>query len=286
LLALAHYSAGRVKLDTGNEALAIQIWGKPNLDSAAFLSPALRQIAAKVTSKVPILLGYLRAHSSGTKGGQVGRFVSMAPAFTAIRALRARSLQLAFVPPEKSESPEVQGLIDLYRVVKDELPTAIDEERQARSEWYRSTSERLGEQTRVSSLINTLRDLINDVVNGGISSGITRTRLEEVLNDLRPQTLDNVLGHGAAIAAANASDTMIRAATIGVHGDEIMELISRAEGFINAVAEFINNQEVQYGQQAGDGLADSETRIFDAITSILKALDTLADLPRRENESA
>lgn len=286
LLALAHYAAGRVKLDTDNETLAIQIWGKPQMAAAVFSSPTLRQVALKLTDKVPLLLGFLRAHSSGTKGGQKGRFVRMAPAFTAIRALRARGLQLTLVPPEESVSAEVQGLIDLYRSVKDALPKAVEEERQARTNWYLETNERLGDQAKVSALISVLRELINDVINGGIRSGITRGQLEEVLNDLRPQTLDNALAHGAAIATANTGDTLIRAGSIGVHGDRIAQLLVRAESFVEAVTQYVDNQKHQYEQQAGEGLADSEACIEAALASIVAALGTVAQLSRNDYEPA
>jgi hypothetical protein len=286
LLALAHYAAGKVKPDTDNETLASQIWSLPQLAPAAFASPVLLNIATKLTNKVPMLLAFLRSHSSGTKGGQIGSFVHMAPVFAAIRSLRARRLQLAFVPPDRSESPEVQGLIDLYRNIKDDLPTAVEVERQARTEWYRETNERLGMQTKLSEFIDTLSILIKEVVDGGISAGNTRNPLEESLKDLRPHTLDNVMAHGSAIAAANTSDTLIRASAIGDHGEKIAQLLTRVENFVSVVSTFIGNQEIQYGQQTGEGLADSETRIATALADINVALDTLANLPRSDNGTA
>jgi hypothetical protein len=286
LLALAHYAAGRVKLDTDNETLAIQIWGKPQLAPATFASSALRQIAIKLTDKVPLLLGFLQAHSSGTKGGQIGRFVRMTPAFTAVRALRLRGLQLIFVPPEQSDSPEVQAMIDLYRSVKDSLPAALEDERRVRSDWYRSANERLGEQSKISALIGSLRELIDDVVNRGIRSGTTRNQLEEILSDLRPQTLDNALGHGLAIAAASNGETLIRAGMIGEHADTITQLVMRADSFVEAVTQFIDNQGYQYGQQAVKGLADSEARIAAALTDIVKALGAVAQLSGSDYELA
>jgi hypothetical protein len=282
LLALAHYVAGKVRLDTDSETLAGQVWSWSELAPVAFASSALRPIAKNLTYKVPMLLTFLRAHSSGTKGGQTGRYIRMAPVVSAIRSLRARGLQLAFNPPDKSESPEVQGLIDLYRNVKDDLQAAVEEERQARAEWYRETSESLGVQTKFSEFVATLNTIINEVVDSGISAGNTRNPLEESLKELRTHSLDNAMAHGGAIEAANTSETLIRAGVIGAQGEEITKLLTRAENFVTAVSTSIGNQEIQYDQVAGQGLLESETRIAMALADINVALDTLAKLSRKD----
>lgn len=285
LLVLAHYACGKVKPDIGIDTLAIQIWGRPQLELASYASPTLKRVADKLADKVPMLLAFLRAHASGTKGGRAGNFVRMAPVLAAVRSLRQRGLQLNYTPPEKSESGEVQILIDLYRLVKEGLPGAVEDERQARSAWYQDLIQRLGAQDKFSPLLGLLRDLINDVVNQGVNPGNTRQQLHDSLTDARPQLFDHALGHGAAIATANVADTLMRTTSIGEHAEAMTQLLIRADNFMRAVSQWVDNRYFEFEQQAGAGLADSEARIATALGDIVGALDVVAQLPRNDYES-
>lgn len=286
LLVLAHYACGKVKPDTDIETLAIQIWGRAQLDPASYASPSLKRLADKLADKVPMLLSFLRVQASGTKGGKMGNFVRMTPVLAAVRSLRMRGLQLNYVPPEKSDSGDVQTLIDLYRLVKEGLPAAIEDERQARSAWYRDVVQSLGEQGKVSTLIGVLRDMIDDVVNQGINAGFTRSQLQESLNDARPQLFDHALGHGAAIASANIGETLVRTTSIGEHGDAITQLLTRADNFMRAVSQSVDNLYLQFEQQTGAGLADSEARIGTALEELVRVFDLVAQLSRNDYEPA
>lgn len=286
LLVLAHYACGKVKLDTDIDTLAILIWGRPQLHTANYASASLKRIAEKLADKVPVLLGFLRAHASGTKGGRAGNFVRMAPVLAAVRSLRMRGLQLNYTPPEKSDSGDVQTLIDLYRLVKEGLPAAVADERQARSAWYESVVEGFGAPGKVLALIGILRDLVNDVVNQGINPGNTRQQLQDSLSDARPQLFDYALGHGAVIDMANIGDTLVRTTAIGEHADAMTHLLTRADNFMRAVSQSIDNQYRQLEQQAGAGLVESEARIATALDEIVYALDVVAQLPGNNYESA
>jgi len=286
MLVLAHYACGKVKLDTDIETLAIQIWGRSQLDPASYASPSLKRIAEKLADKVPILLAFLRVHASGTKGGKMGDFVRMTPVLAAVRSMRMRGLQLNYVPPEKSDSGEVQTLIDLYRLVKADLPAAIEDERQVRSTWYQNVAQSLGEQGKVSTLIGILRELIEDVVNQAINAGFTRTQLQESLTNARPQLFDHALGHGAAIVSANIGETLVRTTSIGEHGDAMTQLLTRADNFVRAVSQSVDNQYHQFEQQTGAGLADSEARIATALEELVRVFDLVAQLPRNDYEPA
>lgn len=286
LLVLAHYACGKVKLDTDIETLAIQIWRRAQLDPATYASPSLKKIADRLADKVPMLLAFLRAHASGTKGGKMGNFVRMAPVLAAVRALRLRGLQLNYTPPEKSDSAEVQTLIDLYRLVKEALPAAVDDERRARSAWYQDLVQSLGAQGKVSTFIGGLRDVINDVVEHGINAGNTRSQLQDSLDAARPQLFDHAFGHGAAIETANTSETLVRTTAIGEHAEAMTQLLTRADNFMRAVTQSIDNRYHEWEQQAGAGLADSEARIATALEDMVHAFDVVAQLPRNDYESA
>lgn len=286
LLAIAHYACGKVKLDTASEALAVQIWGKSQLTPATHSSSGLKKIAEKLADKVPLLFEFLRAHSSGTKGGTAGNFVRMGPVSAAVRSLRMRALALHLVPPENAESPEVQAISDLYRFVKENLPAAIEEERQERSVWYQSVVQDLGAETKVVTLVGILRELINDAVDKSIHAGHTRAQLNDLLNELKPNSLDAAITHGAAIAEVNNTEVLVRSAIIGANASTLTLLIERAGNFVQAVDEYVDNRRHQLEQQAGAGLTDSEARIAGAIDDIVQALEAVALLPRNEYEPA
>lgn len=286
LLVLAHYLCGKVKLETDIDALAIQIWGRPQLDPASYASPTLKRIADKLVDKVPVLHAFLRAHASGTKGGRAGNFVRMAPVLAAVRSLRVRGLQFNATPPEKSDSGEVQTLIDLYRLVQEGLPAAVDDERRARSAWYQNLVQSLGANGKLSTLIGSLRDVINDVVGQGINTGNTRNQLQDSLSAARPQLFDFALGHGAAIETANLGETLVRTTSIGEHAEAMTQLLTRADNFMRAVNESIDSRYREWEQKAGAGLADSEARIATALEDIVHAFDVVAQLPRNDYESA
>lgn len=285
LLAIAHHMCGRVKLDTAQDMLAIQVWGKPQLVPAVHASLALRPIAQKLAEKVPMLQEFLRAHASGTKGGQAGNFVRMTPVLAAVRSLRQKTLQLTLTPPEKSDSPDMQTLGELYRFVKDSLPLAIEAERQARDAWYQTVAQGLG-QGKVTALIAALRTLIDNALSKGISTGHTRAQLSDLLADLKPNSLDAAIMHGAAIATVNRTEVLVRSAIIGSNASLVTQLLERSDNFIRAVDQYIDNQRHQLEQQSGAGLADSESRISDALDGILHTLEGVVHLPRSNYEPA
>ena len=144
----------------------------------------------------------------------------------------------------------------------------------------------LGAQGKVSTLIGVLRDLIDDVVNQGINAGITRNQLQESLTNARPQLFDNALGHGAVIGTANIGETLVRTTSIGEHGDGMTQLLMRADNFIRAVSQSVDNQYHQFEQQTGAGLADSEARITTALEELVRVFDLVAQLPRNDYEPA
>lgn len=286
LLAIAHYLCGKVKLDTAYDALAIQLWGKAQLAPAAYASPNVKPLAQRLADKAPMLLDFLRAHASGTKGGQAGNFVRMTPVLAAVRSLRLRALQLNGTPPEKADSPEVQVLCELYRFVKDKLPGAIEEERQARSTWYAAVVQRLGADSKVVTLVPALRELIDNVVDQGIGTGLTRSQLGDLLAEVKPNSLDAAVAHGAAIATVNSMELLVRSAIIGTNAATLTELLERSDSFIRAIDQFVDSRRDQFEQQAGVGLADSEAAIAAALDGIVQALEAATQLPGSDYEPA
>lgn len=286
LLAIAHHVCGRVKLDTTHEALAIQIWGKFQLMPANHATPALRLITQKLVEKLPMLQEFLRAHASGTKGGQAGNFVRMTPILSAVRALRLRTLQLTLTPPEKSDSPDMQALGELYRFVSYNLPVAIEAEREARDIWYQTAAHSLGAKNKVTTLIGALRTLIDNAFSQGISTGHTRFQLGELIAELKPNSLDGAMVHGAAIATVNRTEVLIRSAIIGPNAALLTQLMERADNFIRAVDQYVDNERHELEQKSGEGLKHSETCIAVALDGILQTLESLEQLPRSDYESA
>jgi hypothetical protein len=286
LLAITQYLCGKVKLDTSPDSLAIQLWSKTPLTPAAYASPKLRPLAQRLAASTPMLLEFLHAHASGTKGGRVGNFVRMTPVLAAVRSLRLRALQLTGTAPENADSPDVQSLCDLYRLVKDNLPGAIEEERQARSLWHETVMQSLGADNKVVTLVNVLRELIDSVLAKGIGAGHTRVPLNDLLAEVKPNSLDLAVGHGAAIATVNSTEILVRSAIIGCNAAMLTQLLERADNFIRAIDLSVDNQRSQLEQQAGAGLADSETVIAAALEEIVESLEAAAPLPRNDYEPA
>jgi hypothetical protein len=210
----------------------------------------------------------------------------MTPVLAAVRSLRLRTLQLNGTPPDQADSPEVQGLCDLYRFVKDNLPDAIEEERKARSQWYQAVLQSLGADNKVVTLVNGLRGLIDSVVAQGVGTGLARSQLSDLLAELKPNSLDVAAGHGAAIATVNSTEILVRSAIIGTNAATLSGLLERADNFIRAIDLSVDNQRDEAEQRAGAGLADSEAVIAAALDGIAQALDAAVQLPRNDYEPA
>jgi hypothetical protein len=287
LLTVANYLSGKVKLgDSAIESLMPRIWEPGVLSPIQAVSSPLASLSTQLCRQLDKLSAFLRNHASGTKGGKQGNFVRVWPVFKTVRALRLRSLELTQIPHARLETTEMTEIADLYRRVQAELPALVIEEKAARQQWLDSVMATIGDGTSIPILISALRSATEVAVAHGISSGAARAQLNDVLDNAKPNSLENALNHAKALHAANMADSILRIAAIGSNHEIINVLINRAQEFLSNAEASAANEKARLDTQSGVGLAESEMRIEDSLNSILKSLDMLAALPGGASESA
>lgn len=280
LLVISVHQGRRITIgDSQLETLVSRMWESSAPNAMKCIHRPFSDLNARLVSYWPKLLDILRNLLSGTKGGVAGNYLRIAPILKSVRALRIRSLQLTQIPPSESPSKELKELADIYRRTQSDLPNLLAEEKQAWSTWLSKTQESIPIEISIRVLADGLKAAIDDVVNQGISTGASRGKLEEILNNIKPLTLDQTLSHVRALKDANPADSLIRLSSIGESREAIDNLLSCAETFLQNADDATSNVRYQLEQQSNAGLRESELRIERSLEQLAHSLDEIMLLP-------
>jgi hypothetical protein len=280
LLVISVHQGRRITIgDNQLETLVSRMWESSAPNAMKCIHRPFSDLNARLVSYWPKLLDILRNLLSGTKGGVAGNYLRIAPILKSVRALRIRSLQLTQIPPSESPSKELKELADIYRRTQSDLSNLLAEEKQAWSTWLSKTQESIPIEISIRVLADGLKAAIDDVVNQGISTGASRGKLEEILNSIKPLTLDQTLSHVRALKDANPADSLIRLSSIGESREAIDNLLSCAETFLQNADDATSNVRYQLEQQSNAGLRESELRIERSLEQLAHSLDEIMLLP-------
>jgi hypothetical protein len=276
LLVIAIHQSRRISIgDSSLEQVFARMWESNAPVPLICLHKPFSDLNTQLVVYWPKLIEILRNVFSGTKGGIAGDFLRVAPLFKAVRALRARSLQLPQTPPLQPPSRELKELAELYKRVQSQLHQCLEEEKGAWRSWLSKMEEDILKDQSVATLISTLQRAIDDVFSQGINAHATRVRLQEVLDRLNPTTLERALTHIRALGDANTADSLVRLSSIGSSRKDIEDLVLQAGAFLKNAEAAVANERFSLEQQSKAGLLESESRVDAALSQLSRSLDEL-----------
>lgn len=276
LLLISIMQSSKVKVgDSQLETVVMRLWEESAPSPLRCLHPPMADLNAALARKWPDLLTLLRNLCSGTKGGVVGNFVRVTPVLRAVRSLRLRSFQLSQKPPAELPTKELRDLAELYRMVKERFLVHLEEERKKWLMWLSVTEDRIGAETSLTTLTDDLRQTLDALFTSGINCGPSRRSLTDIIDSIKPQTLDRALQHIRALRESNATDTIIRIASIGEARGMIDSLLKTSESFLEIAEAAVTNRRSSLETAGGGGLKESERRIEESLISLRNSLDLL-----------
>ena len=101
----------------------------------AIQDSGLRQLWGGLRDKHPALVTFVRAHCSGTKGGQAGAFLDSRRPLDAIEMFLQANWRLQRAPPQRAVMQFYREIGELYGEVARDLPAALSQEWQLRKKW-------------------------------------------------------------------------------------------------------------------------------------------------------
>ena len=269
LLLIATLQSNKVKIgDSQLEKVVMRLWEENPPNPLKCLHQPMAALNAGLVRKWPDLLALLRSLCSGTKGGQAGNFVRITPVLRAVRSLRLRSLDMSQKPPTDLPNKDLRELAELYENVQKGLLVNLEEERSKWLQWLLAAEQKIGDESSLAAVADALSEAMNDLVDNGINSGPSRVALTNLLTLIKPQVLDRALLHVRALSDANASDSLIRIASIGEARELTDSFLDSSELFLSNAEAAVANLRAKLETEGGAGLIESEKRIVESLQSL------------------
>ena len=141
--------------------------------------------------------------------------------------------------------------------------------------WLSVTEEKIGAETSFAALTDTLRNAADDLVESGIPCGSSRSSLRQIIDTIRPQSLDRAFLHARALKESNTTDTLIRIASVAEDRELIDSLLEKGELFLENAEAAVANRQASLQKSGGEGLMESEKRIEESLESLKQSLGLL-----------
>lgn len=151
----------------------------------------MRALFRRLVHRREMLVNFVRAHISATKGGQVGSLIDARLARRVLRALKASGWRLVQTPPTEGRGEPFE-VAQTYRDIAASLPLAANAERLARLTWLDEMERAFGPEPKRAAIVNSVRSVrerVGDVGMGGAAS----SRLEEALDVFASRQFDDAI---------------------------------------------------------------------------------------------
>lgn len=242
-------------------------------DSSGF-NPNLKSIYDLLKRHRPALIKLVRAHVSGSKGGQAGRFIDPLVFRNAARRLR-RSKWVLTGQPVESKTP-YRDLEGWYGKVSKDLRPALDEEKERRRAWLDEVRSAFGPEENRQAILGDLKAMMDGVAITGL--GIRGNALN-ALSQARDSfaTIEFAAAVRAAAALRSADPPESELVAFGRGGKSAAVTATRS--LIKAWSDFLIEAEAEAGvREAEHGIAVLENE-KQRLNQTLEALQTeLAEL--------
>jgi hypothetical protein len=139
----------------------------PRERAAAHHDDGLRKAYERLSGQHGQMVEFVRAHCSGTKGGQVGRFLNPRRPLAALEELIAKAWRLER-RPQRLETDFYKQVGDLYEDIVSTFPEAVDRERNLRSEWLARVEAAFGLDPSKEAIVDAAQKLVAIVQGSGL----------------------------------------------------------------------------------------------------------------------
>lgn len=189
LLAVGAALAGQVRSDPSVAKLldaCLQPW-----TDTAVETTELRTLFMKIAQKREMLVNFVRAHVSATKGGQVGALIDPRMPSRVLRGLRSSGWRLVQTPPGEGRGEPLE-VAKLYAAVAAGLPGAAASERAARLAWLEEMEAAFGPEPKRATIVDCVRSVREAVSAAGIG-GSASAALQAALEGFAGRLFDDAI---------------------------------------------------------------------------------------------
>ena len=225
------------------------------------------------------LIDFVRATSSGSKGGQRGQFIDPTALIPAIKRVR-RSWQLSSNPPDTvlNQQNNYGRLARLNNKVREELSTIADIEWHRSTDWVKDWRENFGQDITAQEAIGEVRDLLNLALNGGISfTEGERQAVESALIELEGVQLESSLRRASQLLERSESLKSLPILGRGrsnVAGNAVKKLIPALNRLLGRLENSVANLESSSGAIVSE-LQVHQTTIETALKQLVSGLKVI-----------
>jgi hypothetical protein len=252
-----------------DEALLDAIF-KPTGEDCQLSDTSLRSMYQRLRAKRTDLQDLVRAHVTGAKGGDRGRFINPAEPVAALRNLRRGKWRLRRTPQSRSDLYKDVG--DLYRQVSGDLPLALERERKARLDWLKRVDNQFGVDVRRQVVIEAATESLDFAARVGLP--LNRPPLERARD-----AFGTVQFAAAAEAVRRLRDADPPEAELPSYARAFRSAVEATDELIKVWDSFLTRAEAEIAakrrEYGGDQVDSEASRVKEALAGISDELTWL-----------
>ena len=160
-------------------------------DETAVETNEMRSLFSRIARQRSMLMDFVRAHVSATKGGQVGSLIDPRLPRRVLRGLKASGWRLVQVPPREGRGDPFE-VAKLYAVIAGSLTEAATAERSVRLVWLDEMETMFGAEPKRASIVESVKSVREAVGASGIGGGAS-ANLQAALEIFSSRQFDDAI---------------------------------------------------------------------------------------------
>jgi hypothetical protein len=212
----------------------------------------------------------VRAHVSGSKGGQQGRFIDPRAVLAGARRLRRTKWALSS-QPAALQAPYADISKDYERIARDLRP-ALEQERRLRVAWLEEIETAFGEEENRQTILNAVTALLDKAVQAGVPT--RRTALENAKAAFAGVQFADAVRATRTLRTAEVPESELAAFARGR-----LDAMSASRSLVKAWTDFIQEAGAEVAARSDEhGVAALEgelTRLNQTLSGLVEQLGTL-----------
>ncbi len=226
-----------------------------------------------------VLITFLRATASGSKGGQRGQFIDPTALIPALKRVR-RSWELSGSPPDEIQNQ--QGAFGRFarldKKIRAELSTVASVEWHQSTDWARDWQSNIGEDITGEEAITEIRELVTIAMNNWIAfNSNVRQGIETVLSELEGSQLNNSLRRAARLLENNEPLKLLPIlGKGGSHpaGEAVKKLIPILTQLLTQLEVSVANRASNIGTVESE-IMENQAQIYKSMRQLISSLEVM-----------
>ncbi|HLH72665.1 MAG TPA: hypothetical protein VKX96_05220, partial [Chloroflexota bacterium] len=255
------------------EAILDRCFRAPREGAAAHYDDGLRKIYERLRGQHGHVVEFVRAHCSGTKGGQVGRFLDPHRPFAALKDFIERDWRMVR-RPQRLESDFYKQIGDLYEYVASSLPEAVDRERNLRAKWLATVESAFGSETSSEAIVDAARRLMTMIQDFGLPVRSVAT-LAPLIERFKSAPFGRTVNDARALVSADQVTLLFCGRGDRETAALVDSLITALQTVIQDVGNELTARERSVGSAGGDRIEKAAARMSNALGRLSEDLGKL-----------